>query len=66
MLTGGGESFCSASHFTLPRCRLPSLLCLASIVYDDSDKMSYLQLLLDSHKNNKPFLCADAHQVLGG
>jgi len=39
---------------------------VASTVYDDSDKMPYLHLLPDVHKNNKPFLCADAQQVLGG
>ena len=39
---------------------------VASTVYDDSDKMPYLHLLPYAHKNNKPFLCADAQQVLGG
>jgi hypothetical protein len=62
----GGETFRSAPHIMQPLYRLLRLTSFASIVYDDSDKMPYLHLLPDAHKNNKPFLCADAQQVLGG
>jgi hypothetical protein len=39
---------------------------LACSIYDGLDKLPHLHRPPAAHKNNKPFLCADAHQVLGG